>query len=69
MSNGGNGKAAVGAVQQTGVQQPQLRGSNKPSPFVGTFEQYQAELELYLGDRDAWSMDHETGEDLSIIGK
>ncbi|EGZ22157.1 hypothetical protein PHYSODRAFT_330008 [Phytophthora sojae] len=53
-NNAGNANnAGDGAV---GTQQQQFRGSSKPPLFEGTFELYQAELELYLGDRDAWEV-------------
>ncbi|KAJ8527308.1 hypothetical protein ON010_g14956 [Phytophthora cinnamomi] len=53
-NNDGNANNAGGVV--VAAQQQQLRGTSKPSLFEGTFELYQAELELYLGDRDAWDV-------------
>ena len=32
------------------------RGSIKPPRFLGIFELYRAELELYLGERESWGV-------------
>ncbi|OWZ08946.1 hypothetical protein PHMEG_00018437 [Phytophthora megakarya] len=57
---GGNVNAAANApaVVAAAVQRrrPHVRGSTKPPLFQGTFELYQAELELFLGERESWDL-------------
>jgi hypothetical protein len=46
--------AAVGGA--VAAQPSVFRGSSKAPLIEGTFELYQAELELYLADREAWDV-------------
>ncbi|EGZ15482.1 hypothetical protein PHYSODRAFT_507562 [Phytophthora sojae] len=55
-NNGGNNVQNVQPPAPALAVTNPVRGSSNPPRFEGTFELFRTELELYLGDREAWDV-------------